>query len=224
MFIFVATVVAILGKFPLTELPNYTVLQCFGGAAVGIGTFLRIFTLGYAAPHSSGRNRSHQVALHLNTRGIYSIIQHPLYFANLLLWLGIALISNQWSFVVGVVLLSLMLFPVLIQRESAFLRAQFGRDYAQWYSVTPTFFPKPGLWKAPQTSFQWIRLLATEYPTWVSICAGTLLALLMADYRFNGSLTWNLTHFGWCLLGLLIGFSGRFFKYIVVRKWLKMPI
>lgn len=224
VFLILVTVISISTDLQITQAPYYPWIISLAGVIVSTGEILRIITLGYTATHSSGRNRSHQVAEELNTKGMYSIVQHPLYLANMLLWIGVALISNQWAFVLGSLVLSGILFPAIIHQESAFLKKKFGEEYRQWQKKTPVIFPKPWLWKSPRLPFQWIRLFATEYPTWVSICAGTFLSLFMANYRIYGNLEFKLEHGICCCFALLIGFLGRFFKYIVVRKWFKMPI
>ncbi|MBI3629692.1 MAG: hypothetical protein HY217_08985 [Candidatus Rokubacteria bacterium] len=49
-------------------------------AAAGVA--LRIYTVGTAAPGTSGRNTREQKAVELNTTGAYSVVRHPLYLAN----------------------------------------------------------------------------------------------------------------------------------------------
>lgn len=57
------------------------------------GLAVRIHTVGHAPAGTSGRNTRGQVADTLNTTGFYSIIRHPLYFGNLLISLGIVLLT-----------------------------------------------------------------------------------------------------------------------------------
>lgn len=52
------------------------------------GTFIHIYTVGHTPVHTSGRNTAGQVADSLNTTGIYSIVRHPLYLGNFLMWLA----------------------------------------------------------------------------------------------------------------------------------------
>jgi len=54
-----------------------------------LGELVRIFTVGFAPRNTSGRNTAAgQIADELNTTGFYSIIRHPLYLGNFLMWLG----------------------------------------------------------------------------------------------------------------------------------------
>ena len=140
VFLILVTVISISTDLQITQAPYYPWIISLAGVIVSTGEILRIITLGYTATHSSGRNRSHQVAEELNTKGMYSIVQHPLYLANMLLWIGVALISNQWAFVLGSLVLSGILFPAIIHQESAFLKKKFGEEYRQWQKKTRSFF------------------------------------------------------------------------------------
>ena len=54
------------------------------------GFAIRFYTIGTTPKGTSGRNTKEQVADVLNSTGIYSIVRHPLYLGNYLIWLGIA--------------------------------------------------------------------------------------------------------------------------------------
>lgn len=189
-----------------------------------LGMTFRCFTVGFAKEHSSGRNRHAQVAENLNTLGAYSMMQHPLYFSNSLLWIGAAMMSNQWIIIGCSVLMCIVLLPIIISEESMFLSKHFDEEYHRWERQTPRFFPNPFLYKAPKTSFQWIRLFATEYPTWISICCAVFILQGVCNYLMKDSFVWESSYYAWILVMGLIALSGRFFKYVVVRKWLKKPI
>ena len=191
---------------------------------IGIGFLYRCFTVGFAALHTSGRNRNMQVAHDLNTLGAYSIAQHPLYFANSILWVSIGLISNQWGLFFGGICLSWFVYRPLIRRETQFLSQTFGTKYKEWIKHTPLFWPNPFLFKKPNTPFDWWRLFATEYPTWISILTGILTSLLFSNAIQEDALEWRGAYSVLVLTSILIVILGRFFKYVVVRKWLKKSI
>ena len=54
------------------------------------GFLLRFYTVGTTLKGTSGRNTKKQVASRLNCTGIYSIVRHPLYLGNFLIWNGIS--------------------------------------------------------------------------------------------------------------------------------------
>jgi hypothetical protein len=69
-----------------------------------------------------------------------------------------------------------------------------------------------------------IRVLATEYPTWVSILAGLLMIDIIRFFYFElDNVIWYRMA-GLIIAALFVGFGGRFFKYVVVRRWLKHSI
>ena len=69
------------------------------------GAVVRAYTIGTTPRGTSGRNTQQQVAESLNTSGIYSLVRHPLYLGNYLMWIGIVVYTCSWSFVVLVTLL-----------------------------------------------------------------------------------------------------------------------
>lgn len=224
VFLLIASALSYLFNIQLVENENTNLLFAIGGFCMVLATIMRAYTIGFAAEHSSGRNRSEQVAENLNVDGAYSMVQNPLYFANALLWFATSVFSNHWVFVVSVITLISFLLPLIIRHERDFLRNKFGEEFHRWDRVTPIFIPNPLLFKAPKTAFQWTRLFATEYPTWVSICAGILVVHWFGWCLSIGKISLATEHYILALCAIMLGFGGRFFKYIVVRRWLKKPI
>ena len=63
------------------------------------GLLIRVLVVGYSFDKTSGRNTKSQLASKINKTGIYSLIRHPLYIGNFLIWLGASLITNNLYFV-----------------------------------------------------------------------------------------------------------------------------
>lgn len=63
-----------------------------------VGLIIRITTVGYVPGCTSVRETKEQVAETLNTTGIYSIVRHPLYLGNFIIWFGLSLILFKWWF------------------------------------------------------------------------------------------------------------------------------
>lgn len=80
---------------------------CFGVALLGLG--IRVVTVGFVPHGTSGRNTRGQTAARLNTTGTYSIVRHPLYLGNFLIWLGVSLFPREW-WCSAIVMLSFLLF------------------------------------------------------------------------------------------------------------------
>src|SRR3954469_6234309 len=65
-----------------------------------IGFCIRAYTIGTTPRGTSGRNTDKQVAEQLNSTGIYSVVRHPLYLGNYLMWIGIVLFTKNYDFVI----------------------------------------------------------------------------------------------------------------------------
>jgi len=67
---------------------------------------------GYAPRGTSGRHTLRQEAKRLNSSGMYSLLRHPLYLGNALMWLGISLFVHVW----WVVVISMLIFWIYYER------------------------------------------------------------------------------------------------------------
>ena len=92
---------------PFIYVTDYSTLSeyrigCYINLAVflsSLGFFIRFYTIGTTPKGTSGRNTKNQVADELNSSGIYSILRHPLYFGNFLIWLGISVSTINLYFI-----------------------------------------------------------------------------------------------------------------------------
>ncbi len=127
------------------------------------GFALRIYTVGYAAPKSSGRGRVIELTDQLNTTGAYSVVRHPLYLANALMWLGPTLVPRVWWLVVVVGLICWLAYERIMFAEEDYLRATFGEPYLEWDQRTPAFLPAFRHWHPPARPFNPRAILRREY-------------------------------------------------------------
>ena len=119
-----------------------------------------------------GRNtRAGQVADVLNTTGMYSIVRHPLYLGNFVIWLGVAMYCGVWWFVVIVVLLFWLYYERIMFAEEEFLRRKFGDTYVEWAAATPAFLPRLKGWRRAELPFSLRSVLRREYPGLFAIVA-----------------------------------------------------
>ena len=211
-------------KYPLYPADSMLIVRVISSLLIFLGIAIRALVIAQKAPHTSGRNRHEQVAHSLNTCGLYSVTQHPLYMGSLLIWIGICIRFNNVFFIAGILLFSVPMLYIIIKSEAEFLRNKFGEAYDTWSRATPAFYMNPLRYKAVANPIDGIRVLATEYPTWVSILAGLLMIDIIQFFYFDLD---NVTLYpmaGWVIAALFVGFGGRFFKYVVVRRWLKHSI
>lgn len=127
------------------------------------GLALRVMTVGHVPKRSSGRNTRTQVASSLNTTGVYSVVRHPLYLANYIMVLGIALFFHTWWVVALVTCACVLYYERIIFAEELYLSTCFGEDFKRWAAATPTVIPNLALWKRPKLPFSWRSVLRREY-------------------------------------------------------------
>lgn len=127
-----------------------------------IGLFVRIYTVGYTPKNTSGRNVKGQVADSLNTTGIYSIVRHPLYVGNFLMWLGPALLTGNFWFVIAFCLFYWVYYERIMFAEEQFLRRKFGNVYLEWAKNVPAFIPNFRKFANPNLKFSWKKVLKKE--------------------------------------------------------------
>lgn len=106
-----------------------------------IGFLIRFYTIGTTPKGTSGRNTKQQIADYLNSTGIYSMVRHPLYLGNYLVWIGIAIFTYNIYFIVIVSLLFWLYYERIMFAEERFLEKKFGEEYITWSNRIPAFIP-----------------------------------------------------------------------------------
>jgi len=163
-------------------------LFCFAISCVGLA--MRSYTVGCAAPGTSGRNRGAQLADSLNTTGAYSLVRHPLYLANALMWLGPLLYPRAvWPALV-LALVFWLYYERIMFAEEEFLRGKYGQAYVDWAKRTPAFLPNFRHWTRSRLPFNIRVVLRREY-------SGLLLVVLI--FAALDALEWRLSYHEWRL-------------------------
>jgi protein-S-isoprenylcysteine O-methyltransferase Ste14 len=136
-----------------------------------VGLAIRVVVIGYKAKKTSGGNVDSQVADVLNTTGMYSLVRHPLYLGNFIIWVGISLVFQTWWMTLLVILIFWLYYERIAFAEEAFLRGKFGEQYLQWSELTPAFVPsiKKLKWQQPELSFSWKKVIGKEYAGFMAI-------------------------------------------------------
>jgi len=162
-------------------------LICLG---VGLfGQLIRVFTVGFTPKGTSGRNtKEGQVAETLNTKGIYSLVRHPLYLGNFFMWLGIILYVGNWWFSLVCTLLFWVYYERIMFAEEFFLRKKFGQIYLNWSDKTPAFFPTFKNFAGADVEFSLKNVLKREYNGFFALFLSFALVNAMKNYRDFGLL------------------------------------
>src|SRR5688500_4372101 len=103
-----------------------TVLSYVAFAISALGFAIRMYAVGTAARGTSGRNTGDQVADALNTTGMYSMVRHPLYLGNYLIWIGIVAYTLNPYFVIIVTLLYWLYYERIMLAEEMHLTRSYG--------------------------------------------------------------------------------------------------
>ena len=138
-------------------------LVCLAVALIGIG--IRVYTVSSVPRGTSGRNTTGHVADTLNTTGAYSIVRHPLYLGNFLVWFGIVASVRSWWFTTSAVFIFWLYYERIMFAEEEFLRRKFGKEYLAWSMHTPAFLPKFSHWKKSDRPMNLLAGIGSEYST-----------------------------------------------------------
>lgn len=178
-----------------------------------LGHLIRAMVVGFRDVHTSGKNRHQQVAETLNTTGMYTLIRHPLYLGNLLIWIGLMFwLGSSWFMLIALVFFTLFYYPI-ISVENQFLQDKFGHEYTIWAEKTPILIPNKFNFTPPKNQFSYKMVWKNEYPgivsTFASIWFVSLIRLMFTEHKITISLPLLLFAF----LIALFGFGSRYLKH-----------
>ena len=129
-----------------------------------LGFIIRAISIGTTPIGTSGRNtKEGQVAESLNTKGIYSMVRHPLYLGNYFMWIGIVLFTFNFSFVIIVSLMFWLYYERIMFAEERFLERKFGEIYMNWARKTPAFIPCFKKYERNELPLSYKSILKREY-------------------------------------------------------------
>lgn len=176
-----------------------------------MGLFVRIYTVGHTPKNTSGRNtKQGQVADTLNTTGIYSVVRHPLYLGNLLMWFGPAMLTGHFWFIISFILFYWVYYERIMFAEEQFLRRKFDTKYLEWSKNVPAFIPNFKNFKKSGLPFSWKKVLKKEKNGLFA------LFLIFCFFDISGEIIENGTDYNYFLIGMCIltGFSYIVLKYL----------
>jgi len=167
-------------------------LMCVSLVISLIGLGFRSFIVGYVPSGTSGRNTREQRAEQLNTSGMYSVVRHPLYFANFLIFLGFVMALEVWWFSLLACFSYAVYYERIMMAEESFLDSKFGQPFRDWAERTPGFIPRPSLWAPPEMPFSFRFALRREYGSIYLVLAyfSVLKMLLDVSIREQSFSTW----------------------------------
>ncbi|MDY0014751.1 MAG: isoprenylcysteine carboxylmethyltransferase family protein, partial [Bacteroidales bacterium] len=172
---------------------NYTRFEDFFGSALPyfwtiisvvsifvsvFGLLIRAYTIGTTPRGTSGRNTKQQVAEELNTKGIYSVVRHPLYVGNYLMWAGLLIfVANIYLFIIAS-LLYWIYYERIMFTEECYLESKFGEQFIRWSLGVPAFIPAFRKFVKGEVPFSFKAVLRREYSGFFAIT----LCFTIVDY------------------------------------------
>jgi protein-S-isoprenylcysteine O-methyltransferase Ste14 len=185
------------------------------GIAVSfLGQLLRVLVIGLVYITRGGQNR--QVwANQLVDTGMFAHSRNPLYLANLLLFLGLAIVHNGWAMYLIVVPFFVFAYVCVIAAEEHYLHGRFGQVYADYCGRVPRWLPSlSGLSDTLRsTEFDWMKVLRKEYGTPFAWTTGMLMLLVWEHASAPGALPIGRAELG-AILGIWIVLA---VAYLIVR-------
>jgi protein-S-isoprenylcysteine O-methyltransferase Ste14 len=178
--------------------------------AVGLmGLALRVYTVGHTPANTSGRNTAQgQLADQLNSTGIYSLVRHPLYLGNFLMWLAVAMLTTNVAYIIGFVLAYWIYYERIMYAEEAFLRSKFGTTYTNWAnSGVPAFVPRLSGFVSPQYPFSLKKVLKKEKNGLAALFILFYLFQIVGNFATTGQIQFQPSAWFWGTLatGVLYG-------------------
>ena len=128
-----------------------------------LGFALRIIAVGTTPDGTSGRNTQNQIAESLNTKGIYSVVRHPLYLGNFLMWLGILGFTFSVPLVIVLSFIYWFYYERIMFAEEAFLTEKYGMQYIDWSARVPAIIPAFKGFTSSENPFNLKKVLRQEY-------------------------------------------------------------
>jgi protein-S-isoprenylcysteine O-methyltransferase Ste14 len=173
-----------------------------------LGLLIRCITVGYVTEGSSGINTKSQKADVLNTTGIYSIVRHPLYIGNFIIFLGISMFPHLWWFTFLTVLIFWFYYERIVVTEEEFLQKKFGEVFLEWAEKTPAFIPNFKNFDKLSQSFSFKKVFKREYSGFFAIIASYTFLHFAKEILTNQKLVFAI---GW-----VIFFLTGLFVYLTV--------
>ncbi len=151
-----------------------TIFFIAGLLLIIIGELFRVWGVGYIKNY---RGPMPEVT-ELTTAGPYSHVRNPLYLANGIIGIGIALLSGLSYAIPLFLLIFFLLYHPIIRAEERFLTKKFGEKYLRYCQKVPRYFPRFLTFFEQHGTFSWNVILIKETHTIATLFMLTILFYL----------------------------------------------
>lgn len=166
-----------------------------------LGLVLRAWTVGTVPAGTSGRGTKEQRSETLNTTGAYSLVRHPLYLGNALLWAGVAATTGSPGAVLVTVLIFWLYYERIMMAEERFLWERHGDAFTAWAARTPAFLPSLSGWAPSPWPFSLRFALGRDYPALFAFVVATTAVALARSAATGGGWRLPLPWLAWLAVG-----------------------
>ncbi len=159
---------------------HYWYFPLYGGLLITVlGQAVRGATIGLAYIVRGGKDKK-VYAEDLVSTGIFAHCRNPLYVGNILMLLGVGILSNSAYYVLIVMPLFLFIYQAIVLAEENFLRSKFGLKFDEYCATVNRWVPSlRGLSTTfSSMKFNWRRWVLKEYNTQFVWLTGIALLLL----------------------------------------------
>jgi protein-S-isoprenylcysteine O-methyltransferase Ste14 len=161
--------------------PGYWLWPVVIGLIVTVtGQLIRGATIGLAYIIRGGKDGKVH-AEDLVTGGIFNHCRNPLYVGNIMMLLGVGILSNSLLYVAVIMPLFILIYHAIVLAEESFLLSKFGQSYQTYCKKVNRWFPSlAGISSTFRSMrFKWKRWILKEYNTQYVWLTGIALILLL---------------------------------------------
>jgi len=147
--------------------PGYFNIPMVTGLLIALcGQVIRALTIGLRYIVRGGKNKE-VYADDLVTDGFFRHCRNPLYVGNIMMLLGVGILSNSLFFLAFIVPLFCFIYQAIVLAEENYLSMKFGDKYEAYKQQTRRWLPEmSGLMNTIRSMrFNWIRYVLSEYNT-----------------------------------------------------------
>lgn len=202
---------------PFPRISDSWQIPFFIGLAIALmGQLVRGITIGLAYIVRGGKKRR-IYADGLVTEGLFSHCRNPMYVGNILLVIGMSIISNSIFSILVLIPIFIFIYQAIVLAEEHFLRGKFGEGFNEYCDKVNRWWPNfKGLGTTFNTnSFNLKKVFFKEYNTTFLWTLGAVLLMAYNYYWPNTDFVWQeQTKYFLLAIAVLVLFYGtvRFFK------------
>ena len=167
---------------------HYYYIPIIAGLLVTVtGQLIRGMAIGLAYIIRGGKDKK-VYAEQLVTEGMFNHMRNPLYVGNILMLVGVGILSNSLLYTVVFIPLFLFIYQAIVLAEENFLRNKFGESFNDYCRRVNRWLPDfRGMGSTfSSMEFKWKRWILKEYNTQYVWLTGIVLVLLLKYPQVTG--------------------------------------